>query len=80
MQWNTLVEVIKRTKTSTTAKCPACHKPTFEITGGVGICSSCGFRGTKETVYRLLTGACRETAQDEVAFGSKPKTGQQRLL
>jgi len=80
VQWNALVEVEKYTKTAIIAKCPVCHHSTFHITEGIGSCSSCGFYGTKETVYRLLTGACRETAQEEVAFGTKPKIGQQRLL
>jgi len=65
MKWDALVKVYDvDTRTGRIlANCPKCGKGTFVIINGIGRCISCGFKGTQETVYRLLTGSSRETTE-----------------
>lgn len=81
MKWEKLVKVydVDPRTGKILAHCPVCGKGTFSILHGIGSCASCSFRGTQETIYRLLTGASREAAEVEVkAVSPKVKIG--RLL
>ena len=80
MRWGSLVKIVgKDSSNRDKACCPVCNNPSFILSEGVGLCASCGFRGSLETVYRMLTGVSRECAQEEVKGPFRPK-GQSRLL